>query len=103
LWRDFRPRADERLDASGDGRFVVHCGSSFEAFSVPLDETIEVFAWKFADRVQTILMEYRMELVPECPLHPGTHPLECRIDTGRARWFCPSTTLPVRSLLSGSV
>jgi hypothetical protein len=35
---------------------------------------------------------------PQCPLHPGTHPLASRLIGGRAAWTCPRTGTVVASI-----
>lgn len=34
----------------------------------------------------------------ECPLHPGTHPLDPRAATAGAEWTCPRTGAPVAAV-----
>jgi hypothetical protein len=48
-----------------------------------------------ADQVADWLVEAlpgagRPAVWPECPLHPGTHPLQPRVAGTRAVWACPS-------------
>jgi hypothetical protein len=35
---------------------------------------------------------------PECPLHPGSHPLRARPDGQRAVWACPATDAVVAAV-----
>ena len=43
-----------------------------------------------ADRIQTIAMEGRQQMVPACPLHPAAHPLLSDVVNGAAAWVYPS-------------
>jgi len=35
---------------------------------------------------------------PECPFHPGSHPLEPVVDAGTALWRCPKSAEPVAAI-----
>ena len=71
-------------DESGSG-----CGIGFR--DVAGEEEI---AW-LADQIQEVVIETRWHsginpvAWPECPVH-RTHPLGASVDSGEARWTCPS-------------
>jgi hypothetical protein len=72
VWTDFRPVAGlEKIECNDDGTVTVTTeDTAMESFSMDLTDEPAVFAWKLADRLQTILMESRQRFVPPCPLHP---------------------------------
>jgi hypothetical protein len=41
--------------------------------------------------VEELSADGRPATWPECPLHPGTHPLSAQPRAGRAAWCCPET------------
>jgi len=101
VWQEFSPREDEDLAfdenfRDGLGLITVTSGDSVEAFDVDPDEPLGSMAAYVADRIQTIIMEARQQVVPDCPLHPAAHPLDSSVVDGSAAWVCPSTRRPVR-------
>ena len=71
-----------------------------EGFDLDLSDPQPDLIWKTADRIQTILMEARQEMTPECPIHPGLHPLESSLIAGNAVWKCPNSDGFLREVLS---
>ncbi|MFF3646086.1 hypothetical protein [Streptomyces sp. NPDC002564] len=69
-------------DGSGRGVSVAeHCGAAEQVADV-------------ADQVQEWVVEELCALLrpavwPECPAHPGTHPLAAGVERGVAVWSCP--------------
>jgi hypothetical protein len=101
VWQEFSPREDEALAfedfRDGLGLITVTIGESGgEAFDADPDEPLGTLAAYLADRMQTVIMEERQQMVPECPLHPTAHPLDSTVVDGSAAWTCPSTRRPVR-------
>ena len=100
MWQEFSPREDEELafdeNFRDHGLITVTIGDSGEAFDADPDEPLGFLAAYLADRIQTIVMEERQQMVPECPLHPAAHPLDSRVIDGSAAWVCPSTKRLVR-------
>ena len=104
VWQEFSPREGEELAFREDSRYgylvTVTIGSSGEEFDVEPGpgQSLGELASYLADRIQTIIMEERQQVVPDCPLHPAAHPLESRVVDDMAAWVCPSTKRPVRYL-----
>lgn len=90
--------ADETLSVDSDGIILVTAGSSTEGSSVDLDDSSADMAWKVADRVQTILMEARRQIVPDCPRHPNTHPLRASALNDRPVWVCPADQVAIAEI-----
>ena len=52
-----------------------------------------------ADTVQEwVLEELWGRPWPECPRHPGSHPMEARASDSDAMWCCPADEKPVRAV-----
>lgn len=69
-----------------------------EGFDIDPDLPAGELAAHLADRIQTIVMESRQQMVPDCPLHPAAHPLQSAVVNGAAAWVCPWTNGLVRYL-----
>jgi hypothetical protein len=95
VWQEFSPCLGEEI-AFRDGIIEVTVGGSTEGFNIDSEVPVGVFASALADRIQTIVMEGRQKMVPDCPLHPVAHPLESKVVNGDAAWVCPSTGSLVR-------
>src|SRR6478672_7153114 len=82
VWQEFSPREDEELafdeNFRDGGLITVTVGGSGESFDVHPDEPLGWLAAYIADKIQTIIMEERQQVVPDCPLHPTAHPLDSR-------------------------
>ena len=100
VWQEFSPRDGEEL-AWRDGLFwvTVDMGSR-EGFDFGIDpaEPFGSVVSALANKLQSIIMEGRQQMVPACPLHPAAHPLESDTVDGAAAWVCPSTKRLVRYL-----
>jgi hypothetical protein len=90
-WSDFEGQISAMLygmDGSGQGVFVMT--------GEPLPQAIA----SVADQVQEWAIEAhwhagRPTSWPECPEHPGSHPLTARLHDDRAVWACPATGHPI--------
>jgi hypothetical protein len=97
VWQEFSPRDGEELACRDGGIFeVTIMGSGTEGFNIDPDVPLDSFVSALADRLQTIVMEGRQQMVPDCPLHPAAHPLQSDVVDGAAAWVCPSTGRLVR-------
>jgi glycine/D-amino acid oxidase-like deaminating enzyme len=96
VWQEFSPRDGEELAFRYDGGIMVTVSDSTEGFDIDPDQPAGEFASHLADRIQTIVMEERQQMVPDCPLHPTAHPLQSDVIDGAAAWVCPWTTCLVR-------
>jgi hypothetical protein len=96
VWQEFSPRDGEELACGDDGIIWVTIGGGSEGFNIDSDQPVGSFASDLADRIQTIVMEDRQQMVPDCPLHPAEHPLQSDVVDGSAAWVCPSTKRLVR-------
>ena len=100
VWQEFSPREDEKVafheDFRDNGLIMVTTGDSAEGFDMDPDRPFGSLVSALADRMQTIIMETRQQMVPDCPLHPAAHPLESDVVDGAAAWLCPSTRRLVR-------
>jgi hypothetical protein len=95
VWQEFSPRGDEKAafheDFRDNGLIMVTIGDSAEGFDIDPDRPFGSLVSALADRMQTIIMEARQQMVPDCPLHPAAHPLESDVVDSAAAWLCPST------------
>lgn len=98
VWQEFSPRDDEQLAIRDDGIILVTTGNSAEGFDIDPDDPVGVMAAYLADRIQTIVMEERQQMVPDCPRHPAAHPLQSDVVNGAAAWVCPQTMSLVRNM-----
>lgn len=102
VWQEFSPREGEELAFREDSRYgyliTVTIGRSSEEFDIDPDpdRSLSSLVSYLANRMQTIIMEERQQMVPDCPLHPAAHPLEINVVDDMAAWVCPSTKRPVR-------
>jgi hypothetical protein len=100
VWQEFSPREDEKVafheDFRDNGLIMVTTGDSAEGFDMDPDRPFGSLVSALADRMQTIIMGTRQQMVPDCPLHPAAHPLESHVVDGAAAWLCPSTKRLVR-------
>lgn len=96
VWQEFSPRDGEELVCRDDGIIEVTAGDSTEGFDIDPDLPVGLLASDLADRIQTIVMEGRRQMVPDCPLHPAAHPLQSDVVNGAAAWVCPWTKSLVR-------
>jgi len=102
VWQEFSPREGEQLALRDDFRYgclvTVTIGGSCDEFDIDPDpdQSLGSLVSYLAGRIQTIIMEERQQMVPDCPLHPAAHPLESNEVDGMAAWVCPSTKHPVR-------
>jgi hypothetical protein len=96
VWQEFSPHDDEALACRDDGIIEVTAGGSVEGFNIDPDQPLGLLASQLADRIQTIIMEERQQMVPDCPLHPGSHPLQSDVVNGIAAWVCPQTNSVIR-------
>lgn len=97
VWQEFSPRDGEGLACRDDGIIEVTVQGELEGFGIDPDVPFGLFVSILADRIQTIVMEGRQQMVPACPLHPDAHPLQSDVVNGAAAWVCPSV-----SALSGT-
>jgi hypothetical protein len=98
VWQEFSPRDNEHLTCRDDGIIEVTTGGPTEGFNIDPDLPPAVLASRLADRIQTIVMEGRQQMVPDCPLHPAEHPLQSDVVNGAAAWVCPRTKSIVRHM-----
>jgi hypothetical protein len=102
VWQEFSPREGEELAFREDSRYgyliTVTTGRSSEEFDIgpDPDRSLSSLVHYLANRMQTIIMEERQQMIPDCPLHPAAHPLESNVVDDMAAWVCPSTKRPVR-------
>jgi hypothetical protein len=96
VWQEFSPLEGEELAFRDDGLITVIVRDSTEEFDIDPDRPFGSLVSALADRIQTIIMESRQQMVPDCPLHPAAHPLESDVIDGAAAWVCPSTKRLVR-------
>ncbi|MEU7906299.1 hypothetical protein [Actinoplanes sp. NPDC049118] len=71
--------------------------------SVPDGDTSARELAEVADRVADELVEVLPAagypaIWPECPLHPGSHPLEARTDGHEAVWSCPAADARIATI-----
>lgn len=81
-------------DRDGSGGFGVDTGLS--------DDPAEQL-WHVADRLQDGLHDSLWSaglpaVWPECPRHPGTHPLEVRVTAAGVSWVCPKISVVVAAV-----
>jgi len=97
VWQEFSPHDGEELTCRDDGIFeVTITDSGTEGFNIDPDVPFGSFVSALADRIQTIVMEGRQQMVPDCPLHPAAHPLQSDVVAGATVWVCPWTERLVR-------
>jgi hypothetical protein len=97
VWQEFSPRDGEVLACRDDGIFEVTIGGGgLEGFGIDPDVPFGLYVSIMADRVQTVVMEGRQQMVPDCPLHPAAHPLQRGVVNGAAAWVWPWTKSLVR-------
>jgi hypothetical protein len=96
VWQEFSPQAGEELACGEDGMVEVTVDGELEGFDIDPGLPVNVLVSHLADRIQTIVMESRQQMVPDCPLHPAAHPLESEVVDGAAAWVCPSSKRVVR-------
>jgi hypothetical protein len=96
VWQEFSPRDGEELACRDDGIIEVTVQGELEGFGIDPDVPFGLFVSILADRIQTIVMEGRQQMVPACPLHPAAHPLQSDVVNGAAAWVCPSVKRLVR-------
>ena len=97
VWQEFSPRSGDELAFRDGGIIEVTIdGGGLEGFDIDPDDPAGVLAACLADRIQTIVMEERQQMVPDCPLHPAAHPLQSDVVNGAAAWVCPWTKSLVR-------
>jgi hypothetical protein len=93
-WSDFPGQVTAMLRAAdGSGQGVSAMAAE------PLPQRIA----SVADQVQEWAIEAlwragRPATWPECPQHPGSHPLAAAVQNGRAVWTCPQTRHIVTSV-----
>lgn len=103
VWREFTPRGDEGLVYREDGIIEVTIAGSSEGFDIDPDQPPGQLAASLADRIQTVVMEGRQEMTPDCPLHPGAHPLEASVVNDAAAWVCPKGNTFIRYMMVSPV
>ena len=96
VWQEFTPRDDENIACRDDGVIEVTVAGATEGFDIDPDQPLGELASQLADRIQTIIIEGRHQMVPECPLHPGSHPLQSCAVNGTAAWLCPNSNELIR-------
>jgi hypothetical protein len=96
VWQEFSPRDGEELASRDDGILEVTIYGVLEGFGIDPDAPFGLYVSIMADRIQTVVMEGRQQMAPDCPLHPGAHPLHGGVVNGAAAWLCPSTNSLVR-------
>ena len=72
------------LDGSGQGVYVL-AGESLPVRIASLANQVQDWA------VEELWREGRPATWPECPHHPGSHPLAAVVDGERAVWRCPKS------------
>jgi hypothetical protein len=97
VWQEFSPHDGEELTYR-DALFWVTIAGSGEGFDfyIDPDESFGDQVSALADKLQSIVMEGRQQMVPDCPLHHGAHPMDSEVVDGAAAWVCPSTRRLVR-------
>jgi hypothetical protein len=96
VWQEFAPHDDESLTFRDGNLVEVTAAGAREEFDVDPDDPVSRAASYIADRIQIILIEARQEIVPDCPVHPGAHPLQSDVVNDAAAWVCPATGDVVR-------
>jgi hypothetical protein len=96
VWQEFSPRDGEDLAFGANNIIEVTIGGGTEGFDMDPDRPFGELVSALADRLQTIIMEDRQQMIPDCPLHPAAHPLESHVVGGAAAWVCPPTKRVVR-------
>lgn len=96
VWQEFSPRDGEQLTCRADSIIEVTIDHDLEGFDIDADVPFGLYVAIMADRIQTIVMEGRQQMVPDCPLHPAAHPLQSDVINGAAAWVCPWTKSLVR-------
>ena len=96
VWQEFSPRDGEGLAVRDDGLIEVTTDTEIEGFDIDPDRPFGLYVSIMADRIQTVVMESRQQMVPSCPLHPAAHPLQANVVDGAAAWICPWTKSLVR-------
>lgn len=86
------------LDWHDATTLIVYIEGTEERFSIDLDDSATWIRAKVADRFQTILIEWSHTLIPPCPRHPSTHPLESRVVDGTAVWLCPTDGVVITAI-----
>jgi hypothetical protein len=99
VWQEFAPRDDEDLACHDDGIIEVTVAGATEGFNIDQDQPLGPLASQLADRIQTIVIEGRQEMVPDCPVHPGAHPLQSNVVNGAAAWVCPKSDNLIRYMM----
>ena len=72
------------LDGSGQGIYVL-AGAPLPVRIASLADQVQDWA------VEELWREGRPATWPECPQHPGSHPLATAVDGERAVWRCPKS------------
>jgi hypothetical protein len=96
VWQEFSPRDGEDLAFGADNIIEVTIGGGTEGFDLDPDRPFGELVSDLADRLQTIVMEDRQQMIPDCPLHPAAHPLASEVIGSAAAWVCPSTKRVIR-------
>ena len=76
VWQEFSPLDGEELAVRADGIIEVTTDTGLEGFDIDPDVPFGKYVAIMADRIQTVVMESRQQMVPDCPLHPAAHPLQ---------------------------
>ena len=78
-------------DGTGQGVSVMTGESMVERIAAVADQVQE---WA----VEELCAVGRPTNWPQCPLHPGSHPVSAVVRDGRALWICPATGRPVSEI-----
>jgi hypothetical protein len=96
VWQEFSPRDGEKLAVLDDDIIEITDDTGLEGFDIDPDVPFGLYVSIMANRIQTVVMEGRQQMVPDCPLHPAAHPLQSDVVDGAAAWTCPWTKSLVR-------
>jgi hypothetical protein len=64
VWQEFSPRDGEELACRDDGIIEVTIDGDLEGFGIDPDVPIGLYVSIMADRMQTVVMEGRQQMVP---------------------------------------
>ena len=101
---DIQEQAHEDLDPDVVSAWIQSPhGTSGTGIRVYLSQPPAERLANLADQIQEWEVEElsaagRPATWPECPLHPGTHPLSAQPHAGQAAWCCPKTRQVIRPI-----
>jgi len=81
-----------------DGTVWVYCNGSGVAFPPDFSPRLAAVASAMAELFEEYLAAHGQSNWPRCPLHPDTHPLDARDDSGISLWVCPTSGAAVAEI-----